>query len=166
MRISAVLATLALLALPLSAEVKVDYEVGVDFEKYRTYAWQPGTEAGQPQVQQAILRAVERELAKAGLRKVSEREADLYVVTHVSTEMDAAASGGYVYIQQFDVGVLTHGLVVETRGVLVVDLFDAQSERPVWRGVATEVMGLPSIDKLRRKVDKVTKKMFKSFPPS
>lgn len=166
MRISAVLATLALLALPLSAEVKVDYEVGVDFEKYRTYAWQPGTEAGQPQVQQAILRAVERELAKAGLRKVSEREADLYVVTHASSEMDAAASGGYVHIQQFDVGVLTHGLVVETRGVLVVDLFDAQSERPVWRGVASEVMGLPSIDKLRRKVDKVTKKMFKSFPPS
>ncbi len=166
MRISAVLATLALLALPLSAEVKVDYEVGVDFEKYRTYAWQPGTEAGQPQVQQAILRAVERELAKAGLRKVSEREADLYVVTHASSEMDAAASGSYVYIQQFDVGVLTHGLVVETRGVLVVDLFDAQSERPVWRGVASEVMGLPSIDKLRRKVDKVTKKMFKSFPPS
>jgi len=165
MRRLLVLVTLVLLTLPLSAEVKVDYEVGVDFESYRTYAWQPGTVAGQPMIQDAIYRAVERELAAAGLRKVTESEADLFVVTHATSQMDAAASGGYVHVQQFDVGVLTHGVVVETRGRLVVDLFDAQSERPVWRGIASEVMGLPSIDKLRRKVDKVTKKMFKSYPP-
>jgi len=165
MRVSVVLATIALLALPLGAEVKVDYEIGVDFESYRTYAWQSGTDAGQPQVQQWIYSAVERELGAAGLRKVSAREADLYVVTNVFTEMDAHASGGYVYVQQFDVGVLTSDVVIQTRGFLAIDLIDGKSERPVWRAVASEVMGLPSLTKLRKKVDKVTKKMFKSFPP-
>ena len=49
--------------------------------------------------------------------------------------------------------------------VLMVDLLDGDSERPVWRGLASEVMGLPDLEKVRKKVDKVTRKMFKSFPP-
>lgn len=165
MRQATILIALALFAIPLSADVKVDYEVGVDFERFRTYAWQQGTEAGQPLVQDHIYRAIERELRAAGLEKVGADKADLFVVTHATSQMFAAESGGYVHVQQFDVGVLTHDIVVETRGVLVVDLFDTRSEQPVWRGVASEVMGLPSIEKLRRKIDKVTKKMFKSYPP-
>jgi hypothetical protein len=159
------LAVLACLALPASAEVKVDYEIGVDYENYRTYAWQPGTEAGQPQVQQCIYRAIEREFRAAGLTKVSESEADLYVVTHVFSEMNAYASGSYVYVQQWDVGVLSTGVVVDTKGYLVVDLIDSQSEKAVWSAKARKVMGLPDLTKLCKKVDKITRKMFKSFPP-
>lgn len=164
-KIVVVLSALACLALPASAGVKVDYEVGVDFESYRTYAWQAGTEAGQPQIQQRIYRAVERELEAAGLKKVSVSEADLYVVTHAFSEMKAHASGGYVYVQQWDVGVLTKGVVVDTKGYLVVDLIDSQSKKAVWSAKATEVMGLPDLTKLSKKVDKITRKMFKSFPP-
>ena len=164
-KIVVVLSALVCLALPASAGVKVDYEVGVDFESYRTYAWQTGTEAGQPQIQQAIYRAVERELGAAGLKKVSVSEADLYVVTHAFSEMKAHASGGYVYVQQWDVGVLTKGVVVDTKGYLVVDLIDSQSKKAVWSAKATEVMGLPDLTKLSKKVDKITRKMFKSFPP-
>jgi hypothetical protein len=137
------LAVLACLALPASADVTVDYEIGVDYENYRTYAWQPGTEAGQPQVQQCIL----------------------YVVTHVFSEMNAYASGSYVYVQQWDVGVLSTGVVVDTKGYLVVDLIDSQSEKAVWSAKARKVMGLPDLTKLCKKVDKITRKMFKSFPP-
>ena len=61
-KVVVVLSVLACLALPASAGVKVEYEDGIDFESYRTYAWQAGTEAGQPQIQQAIYRAVEQEL--------------------------------------------------------------------------------------------------------
>jgi hypothetical protein len=161
----AVLAVLVVTAVPSNAGVKVDYEIGVDFDNYTTYAWQPGEEAGNPQVQQWILRAVERELASAGLKKVDSSRADLFVVTQAGSTMDASASGGYVRLDQYDVGVLTQGVVVETRGYLAVDLIDARTERGVWRGLANEVMGLPSMEKLKRKVDKVTRKMFKSFPP-
>ena len=156
---------LVCLALPAGAGVKVDYEVGIDFESYRTYAWQAGTEAGQPQIQQAIYRAVEQELGAAGLRKVSVGEADLFVVTHAFSEMNAHASGGYVYAQRWGIGILTTDVVVDTKGYLVVDLIDSQSEKAVWSAKATEVMGLPDLTKLSRKVVKITKKMFKSFPP-
>jgi len=165
MRVLAFLAVLALTAVPSNAGVKVDYEIGVDFENYKTYAWQPGEVAGNPQVQQWILMAVERELAAAGLQKVDESRADLFVISQAGSTMDASASGGYVRVDQFDIGVLTQGIVVETHGYLAVDLIDAKSERGVWRGLASEVMGLPTQDKLMKKVDKVTRKMFKKFPP-
>ena len=165
MRIVVIFATLALSILPLSAGVKVDYEVGVDFQSYRTYAWKPGTDAIQPQVQQWIYSAVERELAAAGLRKVSIQEADLYVITHAYSKVGAHAGGGYVYVHQYAVGVITSDVVVDTTGYLLVDLIDSQSEKGVWRALASEVMGVPNPNKLRKKVDKVTRKMFKSFPP-
>ena len=46
-----------------------------------------------------------------------------------------------------------------------IDLIDGASERPVWRGVANEVMADPKLEKVRKKIDKVTRKMFKDFPP-
>ena len=165
MRFLAALAVLAIVAMPSAAGVEVDYEIGVDFDGYETYAWQPGEEAGNPEVQRWILKAVERELASAGLKKVDPGNADLIVITQAGSTMDASASGGYVRVDQYDVGVLTQGVVVETRGYLAVDLIDARTERGVWRGLASEVMGLPSLDKLKKKVDKVTRKMFKNFPP-
>jgi hypothetical protein len=165
MRALTLFAVLALIAVPAGADVKVDYEIGVDFEKYETYAWQTGEVAGNPQVQQHILIAVERELAAAGLQKVEPGRADLFVITNAGSTMDAAASGGYVRVDRYDVGVLTQGYVVETQGYLSIDLIDAKSDRGVWRGLASEVMGLPSVEKLKKKIDKVTRKMFKSFPP-
>ena len=164
-KVVVVLSVLACLALPASAGVKVDYEVGIDFESYRTYAWQPGTDAGQPQIQQAIYRYVEQELREAGLEKVSVDEADLFVITHAFSEMNAHATGGYVYVQQWNVGVLTTGIAVDTKGYLVIDLIDSQSEEAVWSARATEVMGLPDLTKLTNKVKNITRKMFKKFPP-
>ena len=47
----------------------------------------------------------------------------------------------------------------------MIDLIDGESERPVWRGLASEVMGDPSLEKVHKKIDKLTRKMFKDFPP-
>ena len=164
-RIVVMLWALAWLAFPVGAGIEVDYEVGIDFESYRTYAWQPGTDAGQPQIQQAVYRYVEQELREAGLEKVSADEADLFVVSHAFSEMNAHATGGYVYAQRWGVGVLSTGVAVDTKGYLVIDLIDSQSEEAVWSARATEVMGLPDLTKLTNKVKNITRKMFKKFPP-
>jgi hypothetical protein len=165
MRIGFVLGMVAILALPASAAVNVDHEDGVEFASYRTYAWRAGTEAARPQVQQWIVSAVERELKARGLRKVLDRRADLYVVTHAFAEMNARTRANYVHLDVYDVGVITSDVVLATRGTLMIDLLDGDSQRPVWRGMASEVMGDPAPEKLRKKIDKVTRKMFKSFPP-
>ena len=165
MKVVLSLAIMTLLVFPAGAGVKVDHEAGVDFTSYRTYAWKPGTVAARPAVQEAIVRAIDRELKARGLRKVTDRRADIYVVTLAFGEMGASVRGMYVYAQQYDVGVITSDVVLTTTGTLLVDLIDGESDRPVWRGMATEVMGVPSQEKILKKIDKVTGKMFKSFPP-
>lgn len=82
MRVAIVVLALAFLTLPATAGVEVEYENGADFSGFKTYAWQKGTEAARPKVQQWIVQAVERELKARGLRKVVDRKADVYVVTH------------------------------------------------------------------------------------
>jgi hypothetical protein len=164
MKVVLVLGMLALSALPMSAAVTVDQVEGIDFTGYRTYAWRSGTEAARPQVQAWIVSAVERELKAKGLRRVSDRRADVYVVTHAYAEMGSQVRGNYVHLDVYDVGVITSEVVGTTKGVLMIDLIDGESERPVWRGLASEVMGDPSLEKVHKKIDKFVKKMFKSFP--
>ena len=165
MRFAVSLAVVALLAFPAIAGVKVDHVADADFESYRTYAWKPGTEAARPQVQQWVVQAVERELEARGMRKVVDRRADLYVVTHAYAEMNSQVRGNYVHLDVYDVGVITSDVVFTTKGVLMIDLIDGESERPVWRGLASEVMGDPSLEKVHKTIDKLTRKRFKDFPP-
>ena len=165
MKITLSLVVAAMLVLPAVAEIQVDHEPGVDFKRYHTYAWKPGTKAGRPQFQEWVVSTVERELKAAGLRKVSDRRADLYVITHAYANMDMQTRANYVHLDRYDVGIITSDVIARTTGVLAVDLIDGESERPVWRGMATAVMGLPSPEKVHKKIDKVTRKMFKDFPP-
>jgi hypothetical protein len=166
MRFVLSLVIVALLTCPAAAGVKVDHVADADFESYRTYAWRSGTEAARPEVQRWVVEAVDRELEARGMRRVRDRRADLYVVTHAFAEMDTRVRGNYVHLDVYDVGVITSDVILTTKGVLAIDLIDGDSERPVWRGVASEVMGDPSLEKVRKKIDKVTRKMFKNFPPS
>lgn len=158
-------AVVAFLVFPASAGVTVDHEAGIDFSSYRTYAWRPGTEAARPDVQGWVVKAVERELEARGMTKVSDGPADLYVVTHTSAEHDISATNNYVYLPTYDVGVLASHTNLTTYGTLIVDLLDGNSERAVWRGLASDVLGELTPSQVRKKVDKVTRKMFKNFPP-
>ena len=51
-----------------------------------------------------------------------------------------------------------------TTGTLVVHLQDVSSEAIIWRGLATGTIN-KSFKKIGRKIDKVTAKMFRDFPP-
>jgi hypothetical protein len=165
MRFAFSLAIATLLAFSARADVKVDHVAGTDFKSYRTYAWKRGTEAARPEVQQWVVQAVERELNARGMRKVADRRADLYVVTVAYAEMDPRVRGNYVHLDVYDVGVITSDVVLAMKGHLAIDLIDGESGRPVWRAVASEVMGDSNMEKVHKKVEKVTRKMFKDFPP-
>ena len=147
-----------------AAKVTVEHDVGVDFAKYKTYAWREGTEAGQPDVQSAIVKYVELELRALGLTKVSASQADLFVMTNAVSVGSARATGGYTYLQNHHIGVLTQDFMVKMKAFLAVDLIDAKTDKPVWRGLASDVLGIPKPAKLRKKVENVLRKMFKEFP--
>jgi hypothetical protein len=61
--------------------------------------------------------------------------------------------------------VITAASVLTTQGNLVVDLIDPATGKAIWRGIARETMGDPSLEKVLRQIDKPTRKMFKRFPP-
>lgn len=99
------------------------------------------------------------------MTKVSDGPADLYVVTHTTAEYEISATNNYVYLPTYDVGVIASHTNLTTYGTLIVDLLDGNSERVVWRGLASDVLGELTPSQVRKKVDKVTRKMFKDFPP-
>src|SRR3989442_9068189 len=124
-----------------SAKVFVDHDRTADFRARRTYAWMKGTEAPNTLVEKRIRAAVDDQLRAKGLTRV-EGEADLHVITHATTTTDY------------------------TTGTLVVDLVDPTANKLIWRGVATEALGInPNPEKVSKKVLKVTRSMFRDSPP-
>jgi hypothetical protein len=49
-------------------------------------------------------------------------------------------------------------------GTLVVDMYDAQNKRLVWRGTSTDTLS-DKPENNEKKLDKAVDKMFKDFPP-
>ena len=149
-----------------AGKVEISAASGVDFTRYETYAWRPGTDAARPEVQQVVVAAVERELAAAGLHKAQGPAGDLLVVTRAFAQMDAHYRAAYVHLDRAFVGVSAAGAVAATTGVLMIDLLDGTTEEPVWRAMAQEALGeSPDLDKVRKKVDQAAHKLLKDFPP-
>ena len=156
-----------------SAKVFVDHDRTADFRARRTYAWMKGTEAPNTLVEKRIRVAVDDQLRAKGLTRV-EGEADLHVITHATTttgsrlDVTSYGYGGYVGWEGFTTWTPGTGVQVRdyTTGTLVVDLVDPASNKLIWRGVATEALGInPNPEKVSKKVLKVTRSMFRDFPP-
>lgn len=165
---------LLLAAAPALAGVSTDHDEDVDFSRYKTFAWKPGTEAPNPITEKRVHRGVEAELTAKGLSLVEQGTPDLYVYSHVSGSMSSSidfVSFGYGGYYGWD-GWSYWGPVptsVNSRdvyhGTLIVDLVDAASNKLVWRSVANEKLLDIDMDKIAKKVNNAVKKMFKSYPP-
>lgn len=149
---------------PAVAELRVQHDDSVDFGRYRTYAWKKGTPAARPEVQQWVVDAVERELAAKGLSKAAEGEADLFVKTYAFGQTDVAAGLAYTYIPSWNAGVLRFDINDVNTGTLIVDLVDPATDAAVWRAMASKAVSR-DVAKARKKIDSLTRKMFKSYPP-
>jgi hypothetical protein len=148
-----------------SAGVRVAHDPEVDFTRFGTYAWNEREclKAAVPDIQNAIVRSVERELEARGLRKVDLGNADLQVVTFAIGEALAGSMGGFYRHPSWDWGFITKDARMVTRGALVIDLRDPADGRPVWHAVAEKTITDP--EKAVYVVDRVTKKAFADFPP-
>src|SRR5262245_3499053 len=66
-------------------KVNVDYDRGIEFTKYKTFAFGTGTPAPNPLAHQRIMSGIEAQLIMKGLRKV-ESNPDIVVVYHTATD--------------------------------------------------------------------------------
>jgi hypothetical protein len=145
-------------------EIQVHQEPGVDFGRYRTFAWGAGTPAQDPDNEKRLHEMVEARLVARGLTLV-DKEPDVFVVTHVFRGKKAgsrAVLAGYGYGDEgWDSGKWSLGKV--PTGTVVVDLLDFQEKRMVWRGVASGTIDQPG-DKSPERVGKALDQLFERLP--
>jgi hypothetical protein len=144
-------------------KVSVDSDPAAPFATYRTYAWVAGTPAPNPLNEDRLHTAVDTRLSARGLG-MNTTAPDVFVTTHVTTkERKELIASGFGYGPWWGGGYGSASVETYIDGTLVVDLYDAQTKKMVWRGVATATAS----DKPSKNISKMTKaldKMFEKFP--
>ena len=143
--------------------VESDHDPSADFSAYRTFEWAEGQPARSPELRDYLKARIAEQLEDAGLEEVS-AGADLKVGIHVVSETGVAPSYRTELLWGF--GVISIAVDEYEQGTLLVDLVDTATDRHVWHGRAFARMTDASYyPKLKRKIDRVVRKMFRDFPP-
>jgi Domain of unknown function (DUF4136) len=151
----------------------VNYDKNTDFSQFKTYKWVNIENAQHLDELTAdqLAGTVETELAKKGLKKLPSDKADLFIGYQI-------ARGKEKQLSQYNVGAsygsaagATAGTggatttVVHT-GLLVLDMYDAETKQLIWRGVVANAIDADAKpDKKQKHMDQGVAKLLKDYPP-
>jgi hypothetical protein len=166
---SLTLGTALLFSIAAFAEVKTDYDRNANFSNYKTYSW-GNVHTANPLWIDRIKSAVNSALAAKGLTLV-ETGGDVSVM---AMEMTADHQTLNTYYDNFGFGWGWRGFgdsfgtsttTEQTYrvGTLVVDAFDTNAKKLIWRGSASDTLSDKS-DKNIKLLNKAVAKMFQRFP--
>jgi len=151
----------------LAQSVYVDYNHDVDFSKFKTYAWGQGANPNAIQdsiLMQSAQQAINSQLGMKGLQMVQESQnPDLVVVASSGmkqqTSYNAWGTGGW----RFGGGMASVTPETSEVGTLVVDIYDAQGKKMIWRGISQGTLSNKG-SKNEKEMNKAIEKMFKKYP--
>src|SRR5258708_5369096 len=150
-------------------QVKTDFDRTADFAQYKTYSWEK-VQTPDPLWVDRIKQAVNASLAAKGLTPV-DSGGDVAVVAMETTQNQNTLNtfydgfgGGWRWRGMGGMGDATTTVETYKVGTLVIDLFDANSKKLIWRGSSSDTLSDKS-DKNIKTLDKGVKKMFDHFPP-
>ena len=154
-------------------QVKTDYNRTADFTHYKTYSWGK-LQTTNPLWVDRIKTAVGSALAAKGWTEV-ESGGDVSIMAlemtkdhrTLNTYYDDFGGGwGWRWGGGLGDGFGTSTTTEDTYtvGTLVVDLFDTNAKKLVWRGSASDTLSDKS-DKNIKKLNMAVQKMFEHFPP-
>jgi hypothetical protein len=153
-------------AVALADKVTADYDHSVNFGKFKTFMWIHDPEIKIPFMKDRVMKTVNQHLTARGLRQVSDG-ADLAVSANMATEekhtWETYYNGGWDWGWGGGGGWATTTETTYEVGTLTVDLFDAQSRKLVWQGVATDRLHTHPEHQIKEN-DKQLEKMFEKFP--
>jgi hypothetical protein len=166
-----ILAPVGMLLLAATAsfaqDVKTDYDRSADFSQYKTYSWEK-VQTADPLWVDRIKGAVDGTLASKGWMQVASGGNVAIVAIEMTKNQQSLDTfyngfgGGWRWGGGF--GDATTTVNNYKVGTLVVDLFDAQTKKVIWRGSASDTLSDKS-DKNIKELDKGVQKMFAHFPP-
>jgi len=161
-------------------KVNHDYDHQADFSSYETYAWHDGEHSvadTDPLAHERFMKAVDGQLAMKGMKQVSSNP-DVYVTYNAeeSEQMSLDTTymgGGWGYGPGWGWGGGYMGGMGSTTttvrrynvGTVVLDMWDAEQKRLVWRGTVSDTLSSdPS--KNASKIQKAVQKLFAKYPPA
>lgn len=152
-------------------QVKADYDRSADFSHYKTYSWEK-IQTQDPLWVDRIKTAVNTALAAKGWTQ-AESGGQVAIVAIEMTKNQQTINtfydgfgGGWGW-RRFGGGGFGDATTTTENykvGTLVVDLFDANSKKLLWRGSASDTLSDKS-EKNIKNLDKGVQKMFDHFPP-
>ena len=140
-------------------QVKTDFDRSADFSQYKTYSWEK-VHTQNPLWVDRIKAAVNSALAGKGGTEVESGG-------NVSYE---SFGGGWGWRGRFGGGFgdgFGDSTTTESTykvGTLIVDLFDSNTKKLIWRGSASDTLSDKSYKNIKT-LDKGVEKMFDHFPP-
>jgi len=161
--------TLVLATVSFAQHVKADYDHSANFGQYKTYTWEK-VQTKDPLLVDRIKSAVNSALTAKGWMEVpSGGDVEVFAIetTQNQQTLDTFYNGfGGGRRWGFGGGFGDATTTVETYkvGTLVVDLFDAKTEKVIWRSSSSDTLS-DKADKNTKNLDKGVEKMFKNFPP-
>lgn len=177
--VSVLLILAGLLAVsPLFGKTVVDFDPGLDFSKFKTFAYIGGVEnllmfeVNPALVSDRVHRAVNRELTKKGLREVQPGQNPDLVVrfwANPSKQVNVATMGEWgpysPYIGSFWQWTYNDVSAASAKeGSLLIDLINRRNKDLVWRLYLIHKITTP--DKEWKKADDEITKGFENYPPS
>jgi len=168
-------ALLLLMAAPAFAQkVYVGHDPNYDIDGIETFAWsktlETSVEASDPLLHSHIVNSIEHYLSMGGIREV-ESDPDVRVTYHTSTTDSLILNVSYFgYGYPVGWGWAGYYAAIPTvtagsfeTGTLVIDVWDAQTEEMVWRGIATNITVYDNPQKMLKKADAALSKIVKKW---
>lgn len=176
-RLSIALAGLAVFA--TAQDVKFNFDQDADFTKYKTYRWEkhPKSLDVDDLTMGQLAKGFDAELAKKGLTRKDSGPVDLVVVYQLALNQEKEITSydtGWGYGPGFRGGwyggmgssMSTSTTSTINIGGLVLDMYDANAKKLVWRGMASKTLDPKAKpEKKQKNIDKAAAKMLKNYPP-
>lgn len=161
----------------LAAKINSDVDKTVDFTRYKTFAWGKNLDPPRAGAKFYISAAVEHELEARGLQPAADvQKADLIIRYEAAGDTDINLAGITDPMYDATGGVapigatpwssgLSSGLVGRyvRKGTLVIDIFDAQQRKLIWRASATGAIS-DSTTKAAKQLNGIVADMFDCYP--
>lgn len=156
---------LVLTASVFAQDVRVDYDHHANFNQYHTYSWAK-VQTANSIWDERVKEAVDQALAAKGWSEVPAGGDVSIVAMGITRERPTLETfyNGFGGWRWGGFGDATTWVETYREGTLVVDMFDTQTKKLIWRASASETLS----DKPEKNVahlHKAVQKMFEHFPP-
>jgi hypothetical protein len=148
-----------------------DYDLLVDFSKYRTYSFSSRSLQYQGKANgPAFFKAIEYEMSRRGIQKSSDPDAVLDIFVKTTTkekQLENQHHDENPWTSGYGMGFKTNNVNVEDyeEGTVLINMLDESQKKIIWQVRASRLLQQgKSAKKRKRNIDKVVGKMFAHFP--